>query len=115
MHKKKAIELLGGTIVLAADAIGISYQAVDKWPDELPDRISDRVLAVLARKHLPANLLGDGGMPIIQTNAPAVIAGELPVSRVELVEAINAKLIVDPRQTTRREADRVKAAADRRG
>lgn len=50
MLKTKAIELLGGTVALAADAIGISYQAVDKWPDDLPDRIADRVYAALARK-----------------------------------------------------------------
>ena len=58
MLKQKAIELLGGTVTAAADAIGISYQAVDKWPEELPDRISDRVLAVLARKHLPPEMIG---------------------------------------------------------
>ena len=58
MLKTKAIELLGGTVVLAADAIGISYQAVDKWPDDLPDRIADRVLAAQARKHLPPELIG---------------------------------------------------------
>lgn len=58
MDKAKAIELLGGTVSSAAAAIGISYQAVDKWPDHLPERIADRVLAVLARKHLPAKLIG---------------------------------------------------------
>jgi hypothetical protein len=58
MHKSKAIELLGGTTAAAAKAIGVSYQAVDKWPDDLPDRIADRVLAVLARKHLPPELIG---------------------------------------------------------
>lgn len=58
MRKTKAIELLGGTYAAAADAIGISYQAVNQWPDELPDRISDRVLAVIARKHLPSELIG---------------------------------------------------------
>lgn len=50
MRKDKAIELLGGTTATAADAIGISYQAVDKWPDELPRRIEDRVLAALYRR-----------------------------------------------------------------
>ena len=53
MLKTKAIELLGGTITAAANAIGISYQAVNKWPDVLPDRIADRVYAVLARKAMP--------------------------------------------------------------
>jgi len=49
MLKTEAIKLLGGTIPAAADAIGITYQAVSKWPDELPDRIADRVYAALAR------------------------------------------------------------------
>lgn len=53
MQKTKAIELLGGTTTAAAEAIGISYQAVDKWPDELPPRIEDRVIAALARKSMP--------------------------------------------------------------
>jgi hypothetical protein len=53
MLKAKAIELLGGSVTAAAQAIGISYQAVDKWPDELPARIADRVLAALARQKLP--------------------------------------------------------------
>ena len=58
MLKSKAIELLGGTIAAAAEAVRVTYQAVDKWPDELPPRIEDRVLAALARKHLPPHLLG---------------------------------------------------------
>lgn len=58
MLKAKAIELLGGTTASAAKEIGVSYQAVDKWPDELPPRIADRVLAAVARKHLPAELTG---------------------------------------------------------
>jgi hypothetical protein len=53
MHKSKAIELLGGSVASAAKAIGVSYQAVDKWPDELPPRIADRVFAALARERLP--------------------------------------------------------------
>ncbi|BEP44068.1 hypothetical protein GmRootV15_46570 [Variovorax sp. V15] len=59
MLKSKAIELLGGTTAAAAAAIGVTYQAVDKWPDELPPRIEDRVLAALARRHLPAELRGE--------------------------------------------------------
>lgn len=49
MNKQKAIKLLGGSIAEAAKNIGISYQAVSKWPDVLPPRISDRVIAALAR------------------------------------------------------------------
>lgn len=58
MVKSKAIELLGGTVASAAAAVGVTYQAVDKWPDPLPARIEDRVLAVLARRHLSAEVLG---------------------------------------------------------
>lgn len=61
MRKTKAIEVLGG-IPAAAEAIGISYWAVAKWPDELPKRISDRVLAVLARRHLSPELLAELGV-----------------------------------------------------
>lgn len=53
MHKTQAIELLGGSITSAAKAIGISYQAVNKWPDELPPRIADRVYAVWGKKNMP--------------------------------------------------------------
>lgn len=50
MQKSKAIELLGGSITTAAEAIGISYNAVKKWPDVLSARIADRVVAAVARK-----------------------------------------------------------------
>jgi hypothetical protein len=57
MLKKQAIELLGGTVAEAAKRLGVTYQAVRKWPELLPPRISDRVLAALARQHLPPELL----------------------------------------------------------
>jgi hypothetical protein len=63
MLKTKAIELLGGSVSAAAAAIGISYQAVDKWPDELPPRIADRVYAALARQQAQASA------PMVQTTA----------------------------------------------
>jgi len=50
MRKTEAIELLGGSVAAAAEAIGVSYQAVDKWPKKLPPRIADRVQAALWRK-----------------------------------------------------------------
>lgn len=50
MQKSKAIELLGGSITAAAESIGISYNAVKKWPDVLSARIADRVVAAVARK-----------------------------------------------------------------
>ena len=54
MKKTQAIELLGGTIRAAAEAMGITYQAVDKWPDVLPLRIADRVLGAHTRLQLRA-------------------------------------------------------------
>jgi hypothetical protein len=53
MQKTKAIELLGGSIKAAAAAVGVTYWAVYKWPDELPKRISDRVEAALSRLPKP--------------------------------------------------------------
>jgi len=49
MQKSKAIELLGGTVAKAADAIGINSQAVSQWPAELPPRLADRVVAACVR------------------------------------------------------------------
>lgn len=57
MEKAHAIKVLGGTVAEAARAIGISSSAVTQWPDVLPDRIADRVLAALARRHLPKDLI----------------------------------------------------------
>lgn len=53
MTKARAIQALGGNITVVAYTLGVSYQAVAKWPEELPERIADRVLAVFARKYLP--------------------------------------------------------------
>lgn len=58
MHKTEAIRLLGGTNVAAAEAIGITPSAVSQWPDVLPASIEDRVVAALARRHLPPELIG---------------------------------------------------------
>ena len=69
MNKAKAIELLGGSIASVAEAVGVSSQAVSQWPDPLPERIADRVLAALARKHLPAKMIG--GKSPVQTAAKA--------------------------------------------
>lgn len=50
MTKTEAIQLLGGTVTSAAQAIGVSSSAVSLWPDELPARIADRVQAALWRQ-----------------------------------------------------------------
>jgi len=67
--KTKAIELLGGSAASAAEAVGISPSAISQWPDELPDRISDRVLAALARKHLPPEMIGLDATPMTEAKA----------------------------------------------
>lgn len=51
MKKTTAINLLGGSVASAAEAIGVTYQAVDKWPDDLPQRIVDRVFAAVVRNN----------------------------------------------------------------
>lgn len=58
MKKARAIELLGGTVAATAMACKVTTSAVCQWPDDLPPTIENRVLAALARKHLPAALLG---------------------------------------------------------
>lgn len=63
MEKAKAIELLGGTVAKAAEAIGINSQAISQWPEILPARLADRVVAAVARKHLPPELIGEGTAP----------------------------------------------------
>ena len=58
MRKSKALKMLGGHSATAA-AIGITYQAVEKWPEVLSPRIADRVVAALARRHLSPEMLGE--------------------------------------------------------
>jgi len=53
MTKSEAIRRLGGTVTAAAAALGVTYQAVRDWPDELPPRIADRVEAALYRSVYP--------------------------------------------------------------
>ena len=51
MKKTDAISKLGGSKAEAARAIGISYQAVDKWPEKLTPKIKDRVQAAFVRRY----------------------------------------------------------------
>jgi len=48
MEKARAIKFFG-TVLNLAQAIGIKHQAIYGWPDELPPRIEDRVIAALLR------------------------------------------------------------------
>ncbi|AVG40023.1 Cro/CI family transcriptional regulator [Achromobacter insolitus] len=51
MKKARAIEMLGGSITAAAAALGITYQGVRQWPEDLPPKIADRVFAAFVRLH----------------------------------------------------------------
>lgn len=65
MNKAKAIELCGGTVSAAAKELGITSSAISQWPEsgDLPEGAQNRVLAYLARKHLPPELIGREGAP----------------------------------------------------
>ena len=49
MKKQEAIDLLGGTIADVARAVGTTHSAICQWPDVLPPRLADRVIAACAR------------------------------------------------------------------
>jgi hypothetical protein len=51
-----------GTVTQCADALGISRQAVYKWPDPLPVAIQDRIIATLVRqgRSIPRELISSG-------------------------------------------------------
>lgn len=51
MTKDQAIRLLGaGSPAAAARALGIVRQSLNSWPEELPQRLVDRVQAALWRQ-----------------------------------------------------------------
>lgn len=62
LRKDEAITLLSGMTghgakAKAARRMGMSKQAVGKWPDPLPPRISDRVRGVLSREPIGAEMV----------------------------------------------------------
>ena len=52
MFKEEAIALLGGNVQSAAHFVGVTCQAINKWPAVLPLRISDRGLGACLRNGL---------------------------------------------------------------
>ena len=58
MKKQEALDLFGGSAALA-DAIGITQQAIYEWPEVLPPRIADRVIAACVRtnREVPQSLI----------------------------------------------------------
>ena len=69
MDKAHAINLLGGSIHAAAATLKVTYQAVKKWPDPLPERIAARVLAVVAREKLGENFADADAATVVQQSA----------------------------------------------
>lgn len=60
MRKSRAFELLGTSKPTeVARLVRVTPQAVYAWPEELSDAIADRVVAAVARRLLPAALIGD--------------------------------------------------------
>ena len=53
MNKAKALSIFGGP-AKTAEAVGVDTSAVSQWPDELPPRLADRIIAAVARKESPA-------------------------------------------------------------
>lgn len=58
MDKDRVINFFGGRNE-AAEAIRCTAQAISEWPQDLPPRIQDRVIAAIVRqgKKVPADLL----------------------------------------------------------
>lgn len=76
MLKTTAHRLLGGrTRGESARLMGIGDASFSNWPDVLPAKLSDRVLAAQARRYLPPYLLGLEGtepaMPLPPPPEPA--------------------------------------------
>ena len=49
MKKQVALEYFGGSVCQLAEALNVSPQAVYDWPDILPRRLVDRVIAACVR------------------------------------------------------------------
>jgi UTP--glucose-1-phosphate uridylyltransferase len=49
MTKSDAVALFGGTQSAVAEALGVTRSYVSQWPEELDQRIADRVLGAAVR------------------------------------------------------------------
>lgn len=58
MRREEAKRLLGKDNAGIARELGITRQAVGKWPDPLPEETALRVQAALARRKLPPEEIG---------------------------------------------------------
>jgi DNA-binding transcriptional regulator YdaS (Cro superfamily) len=72
MKKSEAFELLSCSLTELAELVGVTPSAVSQWPEVLTDRLADRVLAVLARRHLSPELVGEPPAVALPLQAPHV-------------------------------------------
>lgn len=72
MKKSTALELLGGDIATAARNIGCTRTAIYAWPDPLPRRIADRVLAARVRMNAEITRAQGFELPPIEADAVAL-------------------------------------------
>ncbi len=63
MNRALAIALLGGNVSCAAEHLGITYQAVYQWPDDLPPITVTKVTEALAWMHCERQLRSLGLSP----------------------------------------------------
>ena len=61
MDKTTALRMMGLSLADAARELRITSSAISQWPDEgpLPASAENRVLAWLARKHLPITQMAE--------------------------------------------------------
>lgn len=73
VKKSVAIRLMGGSVAAAAEKLKVTRSAISQWPEDdvgdLPESAENRVLAALARRHLPPELIG--GEPVKLEEATA--------------------------------------------
>lgn len=96
--------------------MGISYQAVNKWPNNLPDRIADRILGVCIRRGIAVPAEFRDVEPFAQLpSSTAPIPADIKSIDFELdramAEAARANLI-ERRIFVRRAEDRKRLGLD---
>lgn len=102
-----ALEARTGDLRTVAAATGIPYDTILRVKNRENDPAFSRVAVLYAYFFPQDRFVAQTNIAQAATETVAVvIAGELPVSRVELVEAIKEGIVKDPHQTIRREADR---------
>jgi len=94
MKKTIAMKLLGPTADDVARRVGCTGAAVRKWPDDLPPRLVDRVIAASVREHFthrPA--AGLTGNVSLHPDLFAYLWHEALMARVEEAKRCNAEAL----------------------